>query len=78
MFQEKLASVPFCKGDADDSGGTGSGLQQVFGAFDPKSAIDGYKFDCKDAVGYLAVYRLDFCFSTSIITSRHFKEKNCL
>ena len=59
-----MASVPFCKSGTgeDDSGGIGSGLQQVFGDLNPKSAIDGYKFDCKDAVGYLAVYRLDTLF----------------
>ncbi len=55
-----MASVPFCKGDAtEDTGGIGSSLQQVFGDLNPKSAIDEYKFNCKDAVGYLAVYRLD-------------------
>lgn len=60
-LKEKLASVPFCKGDAtEDTGGIGSSLQQVFGDLNPKSAIDEYKFNCKDAVGYLAVYRLCF------------------
>jgi hypothetical protein len=54
-LQEKLESVPFCK--SGDSGGAGTGVS-VFGvSLDPKSGIDGYKIDCKAAVGYLAVYR---------------------
>ena len=47
-FQDKLKSVPFCK-DGDSGGGSGSGIDVL--------GIDGYKFDCKAAVGYLAVYR---------------------
>ena len=31
--------------------------------FDPGAEIDGYKFDCKAAVGYLAVYRLKSIYS---------------
>lgn len=53
-LQEKLESVPFCKGPGENSGG--SGLQVL----DPRLALEGYKIDCKAAVGYLAVYRLCF------------------
>ena len=70
-FQDKLASVPFCKDGTADTGGKGL---QVLGVdtgikFDPGAEIDGYKFDCKAAVGYLAVYRFQsiynvLCFCT--------------
>ena len=53
-FQEKLESVPFCKKGDDDSGG-GNKFQEVFNPV--TKGIEDYKFDCKAAVGYLAVYR---------------------
>jgi hypothetical protein len=51
-LQDKLASVPFCKGSADDGGDTQTFLQN---AIQPQ--VDSFKFDCSHAVGYLAVYR---------------------
>jgi hypothetical protein len=55
-LHDKLKSVPFCK-DGDDVGKEGGG--NLFDSFkDPISgAVDDYKINCSEAVGYLAVYR---------------------
>jgi len=62
-LHDKLKSVPFCK-DGDDIGKEGGGNfidSLTTGLTDKISGgIDGYKFDCAEAVGYLAVYRLCF------------------
>ena len=59
-LHDKLKSVPFCK-DGDDVGSEGGGNfidSLTTGLTDKISGgIDGYKFNCSEAVGYLAVYR---------------------
>ena len=59
-LHDKLKSVPFCK-DGDDIGKEGGGNlidSLTTGLTDQISGgIDGYQFDCAEAVGYLAVYR---------------------
>ena len=60
-LHDKLKSVPFCK-DGDDVGseeGGGNFIDSLTTGLTDKisGGIDGYKFNCSEAVGYLAVYR---------------------
>ena len=53
-LHDKLESVPFCKDDTDpgESSGIGGQLSNIFVENSPIP-----KYNCADAVGYLAVYR---------------------
>lgn len=55
-LHEKLKSVPFCKGD--EGGGDDRNILEQTLNLNP--SIDAVQFDCANAVGYLAVYRLCF------------------
>ena len=54
-LHDKLASVPFCKGDTDGDQSNGIQEQLTELVIGQNSPIP--KYNCADAVGYLAVYR---------------------
>merc|ERR1719219_1581586 len=56
-LHDKLKSVPFCKDDTDPGESSGFG-DQITNLIGQNSPIP--KYNCADAVGYLAVYRLCF------------------
>lgn len=56
-LQEKLKSVPFCKEPDPTPNDDSGGFDLTFGLKD-KDPFEGYQFNCSEAVGYLAVYRL--------------------
>jgi len=59
-LHEKLKSVPFCKdGDGGGDNENSNFLDKVQDQFQ-ESVTNSYQFNCADAVGYLAVYRLCF------------------
>lgn len=60
-LHDKLKSVPFCKdgdpvGDADGGGNLIESFKDQI-ADQISGGVDGYKINCSEAVGYLAVYR---------------------
>jgi len=73
--QNAMTSVPFCKGVKDDiqvssSDPAGNLLNQAldqaneFISGGVESSVSSFQLDCKNAVGYLAVYR--FCFIVTL------------
>ena len=59
-LHDKLKSVPFCKdGDETKSEGVGNFIESGINSLKDQisGGVDGYKINCSEAVGYLAVYR---------------------
>jgi len=54
-LQEKLKSLPFCEGDGGGGQDLGSQIKEKVGITDLTESLT---FDCTEATGYLAVYRL--------------------
>merc|ERR1711976_99433 len=61
-LQDAMKNVPFCKNANSDD--PKSGFQQALDYVGVGGSTDSFQVDCKNGVGYLAVYR--FCFIVTL------------